>query len=267
MSTLDFNQVLKTKWAALFESKDSAKIFASNFDHLQMRPLEGNYIAYFNKPRVENKPHENDSFLSDDSPEEKKDQENVDKRVFREFDENAFNFNSCNPAEILFYVDLDEEEVISKEKEEEIEDEQLFHEEEQLNNEITEFENQPILVNIAPVCPNHCVIPLFPEEQLPQTIGQDVVLLVLQVFKISQSPELRYIFRSLFKDRLGYNSIGGCATVNHLHFQSCYADDLFPSGKFPIEQAPRKLLLSSSLQNPKDNINVVSFFRVLYSFP
>jgi len=191
MSEQDFNQLLKSKWAALFESKDSDKVFVSNFDELQMKPLDKNYIAYFNKPRTQNKPHEPDSFLKDDSNEETKSTEGVAKAVYKEFDENQFNFNSCNPAEVLFYVNLDEEEVISKEKEEEIEEEQLLNEEEQLDHEITESENQPIIVNIAPVCPNHCIIPLFPQEQLPQTIGQDIILLLLQVFKISQSPELR----------------------------------------------------------------------------
>ncbi len=191
MSLLDFNQLLKTKWAALFESKESEKLFASNFDELQMKPLEKNFIAYFNKPRVQNKPNEPDAFLQDDPIEESKSAEKLSKAVFKEFDENQFNFNSCNPAEVLFYINLDEEEVITKEEEEEIEQKQLLNEEEQLEHEITESENQPIIVNIAPVCPNHCLIPLFPQEQLPQTIGQDVILLLLQVFKISQSPELR----------------------------------------------------------------------------
>jgi hypothetical protein len=51
--------------------------------------------------------------------------------------------------------------------------------------------------------------------------------------------------------------MGANGTVNHLHFQLFYATDLFQNGKLPIEQATLKKLLTTSLQNDKDDINMV----------
>lgn len=61
--------------------------------------------------------------------------------------------------------------------------------------------------------------------------------------------------------RIGFNSIGGYASVNHLHFQLVYADEFFPEQKiFPIEAAKTKVLLRSSLQTKDtDEINMVTY--------
>jgi len=67
-------------------------------------------------------------------------------------------------------------------------------------------------------------------------------------FKISNSSDLR----------IGYNSLGAYASVNHLHFQLLYASDLFKTGKFPIEDVPRKEVHRTTLQNPKEKINIYS---------
>lgn len=42
--------------------------------------------------------------------------------------------------------------------------------------------------------------------------------------------------------RVGYNSVGACASVNALHFQS-FLFDLSPDGLLPLERAPRVLVL------------------------
>lgn len=45
--------------------------------------------------------------------------------------------------------------------------------------------------------------------------------------------------------------------MNHLHFQLIYATDLFSNGKFPIEDSVRHELHRTTLQNPKEKINIV----------
>lgn len=51
---------------------------------------------------------------------------------------------------------------------------------------------------------------MFPESELPQVVGQEVLLLILILFKLS--PDLV----------IGFNSLGAAASVNHLHFHLLY---------------------------------------------
>lgn len=37
-------------------------------------------------------------------------------RVYKNFDDSKFNFNGCPQEEILFYVNLDEEKILTKEQ-------------------------------------------------------------------------------------------------------------------------------------------------------
>ncbi len=188
MTTPDFNQLLKSKWGALFASEEAKDIFRSGFDGLRMKLLDTGHLAYFNASLIKNKRH---SQVNYDNAEESKTTTDSKVKIFEDFDENKFNFNDCTPPEILFYVNLDEEIVITKEANDKWEEEHLF-DEEQLEHEISETENHPVIINVSPIVPNHCIIPLFPQEELPQTIGQDIIMLLLQVFKISNSKELKY---------------------------------------------------------------------------
>jgi len=110
---------------------------------------------------------------------------------------------------------------------------------------------------VSPLCVNHCLLPLFSAKGLPQVIDSDSVALVLKVFNMSNSETLR----------IGYNSIGAYSSVNHLHFQLFYADDLFTIGKFPIELAEKKEFFRSNLQNIKDEINTYSVGIIIKELP
>lgn len=189
MASPNFNDLLKSKWSALFQSEEARDIFRNGFDSLKMKTIEGGYLVYFNEAFVKNKRASQVDFIQ--SKEEKKTDE-PKEGIFKEFDENKFNFNDVTPHEILFYVNLDEETVIPREVNDKWEEEHLF-DEEQLEHEISETENHPVIVNVSPICPYHCVLPLFPQEELPQTIGQDIIMLLLQVFKISNSSDLRFL--------------------------------------------------------------------------
>ncbi len=197
MAAPDFNEILKTKWIELFQSDEASDIFRSGFESLKLRSLEGGYLAYYNGSLIKHKRGSQIDYNANDSPinEKSKNDKTETKKIFQDFDENKFNFNNCTPHEILFYVNLEEEVVITKEDNDKWEQDHLF-DEAQLDNEISETENHPIIVNVSPLCPNHSVLPLFPQEELPQTIGQDIIMLLLQVFKISNSKDLRYVNNS-----------------------------------------------------------------------
>lgn len=60
---------------------------------------------------------------------------------------------------------------------------------------------------------------MYPDEELPQIVGSDILLLLLNIFRVL--PGIKYEF---VDDRIGYNSIGGAATVNHLHFHLLYSE-------------------------------------------
>jgi len=55
---------------------------------------------------------------------------------------------------------------------------------------------------------------------------------MIQIFKISNNPELR----------IGYNSMGADCIVNNLHFHVLCTDDLYgnPEKVFPIETADKR---------------------------
>jgi len=50
--------------------------------------------------------------------------------------------------------------------------------------------------------------------------------------------------------RIAYNSIGGGATVNNLHFHLFYSEDLINEVKLPIEFEKRTEWIKSTLVNP-----------------
>ena len=68
----------------------------------------------------------------------------------------------------------------------------------------------------------------------------------------------------LFDDfRIGYNSIGAGAHVNHLHFHMLFGEDLVNGPLLPIEKEKTTLWKKTSLINPQEEINLV--FSVLSS--
>ena len=58
---------------------------------------------------------------------------------------------------------------------------------------------------------------LFAEAGLPQILSDELIVLVLQLFKLSDNPNLK----------LGYNSMGADCIANNLHFHLVYTDSMF----------------------------------------
>lgn len=106
-----------------------------------------------------------------------------------------------------------------------------------------------MLFNQYPLCRDHSLLLLFAEEGLPQVLSDELMSLLLQIFKISNKSQLR----------IGYNSMGADCIVNNLHFHVMNTDSLFGENveMFPIELADKAAFFKTSLKHKSsDEINM-----------
>ncbi|CAA0813985.1 GDP-L-galactose phosphorylase 1 [Striga hermonthica] len=138
----------------------------------------------------------------------------VDK-VLQPFDENKFNFTKVGQEEVLFQFEASE-------------DDQVHF----FPNAPIDTESSPsvVAINVSPIEYGHVLLVPQILERLPQRIDRDSFLLALQMAKEAGNPYFR----------LGYNSLGAFATINHLHFQAYYL-----AAPFPIERAPSKKITTT----------------------
>ncbi|KAI3923855.1 hypothetical protein MKW92_007827 [Papaver armeniacum] len=80
-----------------------------------------------------------------------------------------------------------------------------------------------VAINVSPIEYGHVLLIPRVLECLPQRIDHESFLLALHMAKEAANPFFR----------LGFNSLGAFATINHLHFQAYYL-----SVPFPVEKAP-----------------------------
>jgi len=112
----------------------------------------------------------------------------------------------------------------------------------------------PVLFNQYPVCELHSLFLLFADAGLPQVLSDELLVLMLQIFKVSDQPSLR----------IGYNSMGADCIANNLHFHLTYASSMFKDlmgeqqgEMYPIELANKKLFFRTTLQHlNKEEINM-----------
>ncbi|PON41182.1 GDP-L-galactose/GDP-D-glucose phosphorylase [Parasponia andersonii] len=133
----------------------------------------------------------------------------VDK-VLQPFDENKFNFTKVGQEEVLFQFEASEDGDI-----------QFFP------SAPIDAENSPsvVAINVSPIEYGHVLLIPRILDCLPQRIDRESFLLALHMAAEAGNPYFR----------LGYNSLGAFATINHLHFQA-----YFLAVPFPIEKAPTK---------------------------
>ncbi|KAJ6811063.1 GDP-L-galactose phosphorylase 1-like [Iris pallida] len=136
-------------------------------------------------------------------------------RVLQPFDRTKFNFTKVGQEEVLFRFEAGGG--------------SLSH----------YFESAPIketnppsvvAINVSPIEYGHVLLIPRVLECLPQRIDPDSFLLALNMAAEAGSPYFR----------LGYNSLGAFATINHLHFQAYYLSVPFPIEKAPTERIPVK---------------------------
>lgn len=133
----------------------------------------------------------------------------VDK-VLQPFDENKFNFTKVGQEEVLFQFEASEDGEI-----------QFFP------SAPIDVENSPsvVAINVSPIEYGHVLLIPRILDCLPQRIDRESLLLAVHMAIEAGNPYFR----------LGYNSLGAFATINHLHFQAYYL-----AIPFPIEKAPTK---------------------------
>lgn len=94
-------------------------------------------------------------------------------------------------------------------------------------------------------------------------LSDELLILLLQLFKLSGNPHLR----------IGYNSMGADCIANNLHFHVLFTDKLTPENpSFPIEAAEKQLFFRTNLQHrSSEEINMyqcgVRFGEVLGNWP
>ncbi|KAM3353108.1 hypothetical protein ACQJBY_024346 [Aegilops geniculata] len=133
-------------------------------------------------------------------------------QVLQPFHSEKFNFTKVKPEEVIFRF-------------QETEDDSAQY-----------FDRAPptvsaspssILINVSPI--GYCHVLLIPrvQECLPQRVDRESFLLAMYVAREARN--------SFF--RVGYNSLGAFATINHLHFQAYYL-----KVQYPVEKAPTQKL-------------------------
>uniref|UniRef100_A0ACD5Y8D4 Uncharacterized protein n=1 Tax=Avena sativa TaxID=4498 RepID=A0ACD5Y8D4_AVESA len=85
-----------------------------------------------------------------------------------------------------------------------------------------------VAINVSPIEYGHVLLIPRVLDHLPQRIDQESFLLALHMAAEAASPYFR----------LGYNSLGAFATINHLHFQAYYLTVPFPVEKATTQRIP-----------------------------
>lgn len=130
-------------------------------------------------------------------------------RVLQPFDNKKFNFTKVGQEEVLFRFEAGDG------------DRNLFFE----NADIRTESPSVVAINVSPIEYGHVLLIPRVLDSLPQKIDPQSLLLALYMAKEAGSPYFR----------LGYNSLGAFATINHLHFQAYYL-----SVPFPVEKTSKR---------------------------
>ncbi|CAM0949959.1 unnamed protein product [Alopecurus aequalis] len=135
-------------------------------------------------------------------------------RVLQPFDSAKFNFTKVGQKEVLFQFENGGA------------DDSYFLK----SAPITVADRAPnvVAINVSPIEYGHVLLIPRVLDHLPQRIDQESFLLVLHMAAEAASPYFR----------LGYNSLGAFATINHLHFQAYYLTVPFPVEKAPTQRIP-----------------------------
>ncbi|CAI5487395.1 unnamed protein product [Closterium sp. Naga37s-1] len=135
-------------------------------------------------------------------------------KVLQPFDPSKFNFTKVGQNEMLFRF------------EEGGEEESLFHKE-----AVVEESPSIVAINVSPIDYGHVLLVPRVLDRIPQRIDEPSLLMALRLASEVNDPAFR----------IGYNSLGAFATINHLHFQAYFLD--LP---FAIERASSKEIAVST---------------------
>lgn len=134
-------------------------------------------------------------------------------QVLQPFDPSKFNFTKAAREELLFCFECGSE----------LQDGEFFTE-----AAVGDGTNA-VIINVSPIEYGHVLLVPKIVDQIPQQIDTDSLELALNMAVEARNPFFR----------LGYNSLGAFATINHLHFQAYYL-----AVPFPVERSRTSLLVS-----------------------
>ncbi|KAM4572968.1 GDP-D-glucose phosphorylase 1 isoform 2-T2 [Odontesthes bonariensis] len=133
--------------------------------------------------------------------------------IQQEFNASQFNFNKINPEEVIFEMIKDTDRGTALPDEEEL--------------------PQPcrmvVLINVSPLEFGHCLFVPDPSCCFPQILTRSAVQVGIESVLLSSDPGFR----------VGFNSLGAFASVNHLHLHGYYLDH-----ELTIESMPVKPVVS-----------------------
>ncbi|KAI5058107.1 hypothetical protein GOP47_0026277 [Adiantum capillus-veneris] len=138
-------------------------------------------------------------------------------QVLQPFDPSKFNFTKAAKEELLFCVEGGD----SPDGE--------FYTEAAVSDG-----TNAVVINVSPIEYGHILLVPKIIERIPQRIDVDSLHLAINMAVEAQNPFFR----------LGYNSLGAFATINHLHFQAYYL-----AVPFPVERARSIPLVSRKMNN------------------
>jgi len=96
-AVIDFKGYLKSRWEAIYSSVDAKFILSGELDKVKVRK-EGEIYLLLNEAIKKKKPSVDSKLQS----------------VFSNFDATKFNFNQGTEKQLLFYVNFDNEEVVTR---------------------------------------------------------------------------------------------------------------------------------------------------------
>ncbi|XP_028769855.1 GDP-L-galactose phosphorylase 1-like [Neltuma alba] len=135
-------------------------------------------------------------------------------QVLQPFDDNKFNFTKVGQEEALFLFEQSSD-----------------HKSHFVPNApVEKISTSPnvVAINVSPLEYGHVLLIPRILDCLPQRIDHGSFLLAMHMAKEAVDPYFR----------VGYNSLGAFATINHLHFQAYYLAAPLPVEKVPTERIP-----------------------------
>lgn len=125
--------------------------------------------------------------------------------IQQDFSDKQFNFNKINPEEIICEMTKDPE---------------TGHEKTQSRPP----SRMVVLVNVSPLEFGHCLFVPDPSRCFPQVLTKFAIQVSIESVLLSSSPGFR----------MGFNSLGAFASVNHLHLHGYYLDRELKIESLPV---------------------------------
>lgn len=211
---LDFE--LKKSWSSVYDNKEKNN-FSNKLENTVFFKLgDSSFYAYFNNEYIANKrsPHNKMNDLSLIQP------------IIVPFDYNKFNFSWIKQEEVLFLYFSDSKRILKLSD---------LKDQSNLSNLSNENNLHHVIINKSPIFKYHTLLVPNLLLNLPQRINSDCLKLIHDFFENVDATDLR----------IGFNSLGGYASVNHLHFQLIFLKGIAKEMEsFPIENFERKQLLA-----------------------